>query len=251
MSIQTIELPSGGRFYNDRIPGGELTLSPMRAKEEAVLFSEGANSSKKLDLVLKRLLIDCPVKPEEFLLSDRAYILLVLRTQAHGAKYRIPFRCEYCKKQTEDTIDIAQDLSHKEIPEDLQEIEEPVQMKLPRSGDTVEGIFLRGGHEQEIARYVRRVGRKGRFKDENPEYLYRLALQLQTVNGEPMDLPSKLRYVGDMLAGDVNYFVQYLDRVEPGLDFRIWLQCQECGAENQMNFPYNEEFFRPKLGDLT
>jgi hypothetical protein len=139
-------------------------------------------------------------------------------------------------------VDISEDLEEKAAPDDLRE---PIDVELPDAGCTVQCRFLRISDQDLLMKYVKRT-RLTSNDPSDPSYQYRLALQLVSRNGEPFqDILRRQDFIKSLTAADCIRLEKRIDDLEPGVDIRVFPDCQACGGTNEMGLPFDAEFFRP------
>lgn len=260
MSLSEITLPSRGLFYEEAIPGGKLKLSSLTAKEQFIMSGEGMDALVKLDEVLRGCVKECSVAVEDLLVSDRVYLLILLRIKSfpNGNIYEIPMRCGSCRFQYNHTVDLVRDLTVKvyekapDEPEesyiyiDPEEIKDPMVCVLPLSGHEITYRFLRGRDEKIIDADSKRF--KSRTKEvSDPANVRRVSLMIRKVNGEELSPSDKFIYVKNMEAGDLNELAGEVEYNESGVELSITTVCNKCGYEQEVIMPFSADFFRPKF----
>jgi hypothetical protein len=236
-----LTLPSLGIPYGDKIPGGVIDVRPMTTAEEAILYSASGDGVSKIGAIISACLVTKAVAPEDLLLTDRFYILLLLRSRSFGARYEFPLRCQGCSQQSKTSINLAEDLKVTRMDPS---VTEPFEVPLPVSGDTVSLRFLRGKDEIRIAKYAKRV-RMQSSDPSDPSYLYRLALQIVAINGKEVTLADAESYVRKLDIGDSSAMRLATEKNEAGVDTTIYVDCGQCGYTNELEMPFTVEFFRP------
>jgi hypothetical protein len=237
-------LPSRGVLYEDKLPGGRVSLHPMTAKEQSLLQTQGGGVIGKLDA----LIATCCKLPQalsraELLLTDRLAILLTLRTKTFGPEYSFQWRCKHCAAFNTAKVDIVRDLEEKTAPPTLKE---PIEVTLPQRGCVVAMRFLRGVDEETLLRNAKRLKMQSNDGDDQ-SYLMRVAMQLVTKDGEPFgNILDKQRFVENLSASDLVYLEDEVSEQEPGIDTRLYLDCSQCSGTNEMGLPFTAEFFRPR-----
>ena len=242
-------LPSRGVFYvsddekkTKLLPGGVVHLKKMRAKEQALLQQTGGGIAGKLKAIVTACTQPVPgLPPSKFLLVDRFAILLALRTKTFGPEYAITYNCSTCGERNHLKVNIQQDFSET-IPEEG--AAEPFEIELPESGDTLSVRFLRGEDEDQVMRHANRLQMTSNDASD-PSYLYRLALQVVTIKGEAMDVVRRQRYIENMDALDLIELEDRMNKQEPGIDTRLYPECEKCQQPNAFPMPMQGEFFRP------
>lgn len=241
------------------IEGGVVEIRKLKTKEESILMSQGAEGLERFDIILKQCTrIPNGVKPLDLLITDRMALILALRTHTFGPHYKFPFKCQYCNQMSNHKMNIVEELEEK-APDLIAErlyadgkidsvddymLEEPFSVELTDCEKTVELRFLRGHDEKNIAARSKRMMMQSNDPTD-PSYIYRIALQIVTVDGEKRQLPELERFVREMDGGDGARMRIRMDALEPGIDIRIYPTCRHCGATNEMGMPFSAEFFRP------
>jgi hypothetical protein len=241
----SITLPSDGLLYDGKVPEGKLSLRPLTAKELSVLYSPGGDPMIKLNMIINSCVVDCKIDPLDFLLTDRMYILMILRTRSMGAMYQFPLKCDACSAQYKEEIDISKELKTKKLAPDTKE---PVSLKLPNSGDDITYKFLRGRDENAIAKSAKRILMQS-SDPSDPSFIMRIATMIQSVNDKAdLDYYAKEQYVSGLDAGDINEISNDVEERESGISLIVNTECKKCGYLDEVLMPFTAEFFRPKRG---
>lgn len=253
-----ITLPSRGLLYEGKLPGGDLTLKPLTTNEQSILYNPGGDPTQKFDQIIQNCVVNAPIRPDEMLITDRLYIMIVLRTRSFGAEYKFPLRCSACRQQYIQEINLSKDLMMKvyssgsedsdpnTIVIDSSKIKEPFSTKLPISGEDIDFRLLRGRDEKLIAKEAKRMLLQS-IDPSDPSYFMRVSLMIQSVNGQELNPTQKLMYVKKMDAGDVEHLCAEAEEVEPGINMAITSTCRACGfVDEEIGLPFTAEFFRPR-----
>lgn len=238
-------LPSRGVLYEDKIPGGVVSLREMAAKQVALLQTQGGGITGKLDAIVDACckLPDPSFKKRDLLLVDRFAIFLALRTKSFGHEYDFKWRCRSCGHWGSAHVNIGQDLNEKVGGKDTVE---PVEVTLPGAGCTVQCRFLRGHDEDTVVRNAKRMKLESN-DDQDPSYLIRLALQLVARDGEEFsNILERQRFIEQLTATDLYQLEDTVSAAEPGIDTRLLLTCNACDSDSEVQMPFTAEFFRPR-----
>lgn len=261
MSDFEITLPSRGLYYEGKLPGGKIQMSPMTGKEQAILYNPGAEPMKQIEQILRNCVKDSPVPVENLLITDRTYAMVILRIRSfpNGGKYEIPMRCGQCNTQFKHTVDLVNDLKvkvYEEEPEELEEnciyippdeAKEPFTLILPMSEKEITYRLLRGYDESQIAANSKRfLMQSSDIAD--PSFCHRVALMVQTIDGEKLDWQGKFTFANSLLAGDVQELNDDADYNESGMSLLLETVCNRCGYTEEVGMHFTAEFFRPKPG---
>lgn len=264
-----LSLPSLGVFYKKpnsdepAIPGGAVQIRRLTMGEIATLQSPGMDNLQRIAAIIAAACkIPNGFTADQLLLTDRQAILLYQRVITLGASYTFTYRCGACKSQTKWTTNILKDLVEV-TPDELRPeldargltLQEPFDVKLPDEGVSVSCRFLRGKDESEIAKRAKRDKMQS-LDQTDPSSIIRMALVIQSVNGEAWDTRRKEQMVRAMTAGDSLRLEYAVEERETGVDTTVYPVCTACGAEipEGVALPFDREFFRPSaaaLRDLT
>lgn len=235
-----VPLPSRGLLYGDKLPDGKVHIRKLKVTEEAAIQS----STGGLDLV-NATVGTCVKLPEglnhlDLLITDRLALLIALRVFTFGKTYQFGFRCIGCGTQNRSDTDLSSLADHK--AEDG--LVEPLTVHLPDANVDVGLRFLRGKDEAQIAKVAKRVALQSNDPTDT-SHILRIALQIQTVNGEDLEPAKREAFVRDLTMVDSAAIREAIDDKEPGVDLTIHPECKACGAVNDMALPFTADFFRP------
>jgi hypothetical protein len=249
--LRVVHLPSGGRFYNDQIPEGKLTIKSMTAKEERLLSGHG-DGYNIFNTILAKL-IDFPkgFSPADLIMADRLFLSIQLRNLSYGSPYEFHYTCAECNSTNVGFRDLDK-IELLPTPENWEEAgdnPEPFELKLP-SGTEIKWRFLRGHHEEELMKYVRNAAKRGMIGQGDPEYTRRIALHIVEINGKTytnktLNLQDVVATVESMVVRDTQAIRNDIRRNKFGYDFNMEEVCKVCSARNAFELPFTPEgFFR-------
>jgi hypothetical protein len=268
LGFTTATLPSRGVLYkdgdtgDDLLPGGEIQVRKLTAKEESILMNQGARGVERIAILLKNCtkLPSAKLTHDDLLITDRLAILLAMRTITFGPNYAFTFRCQFCGNTGKANVNIMDDLEER-TPEKIAEdlllkgkiesvndfvLEEPFDVPLDDCGKVVSLRFLRGTDETRIVKRSKRMAMQSNDPSD-PSYLYRIALQIVAIDGESQNIATTEAFVRDLTAGDTARIRLAVDDTEPGIDLKVFPTCPSCGGENERMMPFDAEFFRPSV----
>jgi len=249
-----LTLASKGFFYEDKFPGGVLHVEPWGTKEERLLISPNINYSSAIDRLISRL-TDCPIPPGDLLLSDRQHIFFYMRCLSYGGAYSFSYKCSECGEKVKHDMDLENDLEVKYADDpalikslgfkDVSEMKEPFICQLPIQNKALGWRMLRGRDEALVRKYSSQMRKKG-LTDEDPGYLYRLALRIMEVDCEPMhNISDALALVETLKGKDALAIREAIESVDIGIDPELEVVCRNCGYPNDVLMPQDKSFFRP------
>lgn len=238
----TVTLPTKGLLYKDSDIPADITLRGMTTKEEKILYASSGRD------VFKKILKNCVISPSNLdvnkLVSvDETFLILQLRMVTYGDKYRVQARCPHCGETDTYTISLS-DFDITYLDDDFVE---PIEVELPRSGDTLGLRILRNEDTEFVDRYAKKFAKQFNLNFREVEYTCRMAKFIQTINGESVKFTEARDYVEDMPSLDSAKFWTVINKIDIGVDTRSEVLCHSCGEEFDFDMPINSEFFRPVI----
>ena len=248
----TFTLPTKGLLYEEgakRFPNGEITVSSMTTREEKVITGGGGRSSAKLDTIIERCCDLKGMSATDMTSEDRAFLLVMIRVMSYGPKYRYEVKCPTCGRKSMHNVDLGgEELQVKYIDDimDADQLVEPFEFTLPVSKKKVGWRFLRGSDESAIDRAGEQIAR-AEVEIGDPRYVYRIARHIVEIDGEKKQAREIMGWVEKMLAKDSMAFRHEVDRLSPGIEFMVDVECPfaDCGDTSRLAMPMQVEFFRP------
>jgi len=266
---EKVTLPSGGVYYDGKIPNGEIEVRGWGIQTDKILAtSRLAQSGQSLNHVYK----NCIRLPDEFdhmnlLVGDRMFLLYYLRGITYGNEYEFLVECgdEDCGHAWPETYDM--NLLAKTITGPNPDIGlEPFKVVLPYFSEYAKREFwvkirLLRGYDLDAIIGQKRVSRKMRSGIRSRSKATRTK---STMSADSLDktIEDNLRMViveamGDrerrkidqlvskMHAKDTATIREFLRDNTPGVDASIEVECPECSNVITMDLPITESFFRP------
>jgi hypothetical protein len=227
-------LPSLGRFYGDKLPGGEVQVRKMTINDLSVL--EQGNVLGRIDEIIKRCtILPQGMGPSELLSSDRMALFFCIRVYSFSTMYAYEYKCPHCGTKNKKDCDLSADLKVTNPEEGMQE---PVTLNLPDAEAEVAFRFIRGRDEEEI-----RIA-KSRNSQVSEEILS-LEKQLLSKDGAELTAAEKTVFIRGLTAADVVRIKNRLEAMESSISTLVTPTCAKCGEESEMSLPIGREFFRP------
>jgi hypothetical protein len=239
-------LPSKGRFYNPEVcPDGKIELSPMSGRTEKLIAGiRGNNVDEVIDTVLRRCLVT-KLDPDEMLITDRLFTLMVLRSNSYGEEYNFDIVCPSCEVKSKYTVNIPSDFP---IDYAKDEHKEPFEVTLPVTGIKIGYKLLRGKDSKELKKYVEEELERMGNKDGDSSFTYRLAKSIVSVNGKQFDnVLTAITFCEKLPAKDLRFLSVSIEENTPGMLLTIKKDCSACGKKIETDLPITAEFFRPKF----
>jgi len=251
MTIQSLqlecELPSRGLLYGEALPDGKVLISPMTTADEKLLAGGTGDRVALIDTLLERKLVPCGVPYDDFLVGDKIYMLLFLRSITYGTDYTFKVKCKGCNNFSAVTIQVPDGFHVKRLTEgDV----EPFEVELPFSKRKVSLRLMRVRDEKEVQRYLKRNSGKLSKEQGDPTYILRLSKHIVAIDGKDVSPVDALSFCEEMHGGDSVTIANTIDEHDPGVDLRIEQNCSICGFSSEEIMPFTNEFFRPKSQNL-
>ena len=256
---EIIDFPSQGKFYppDSSLSGkGEIEIKEMTAKEEDILTTESfIRKGIMFDRLLRSLIVDRSIKPEELLVGDRNALLIAARISAYGAIYETEIQCPACDV-TDKNYGFDLSLCPTKPPVDLSTTEDEelrgnveatdegnFLITLPKSQLLVEVRLLNGKDESSISQS--QAMRKKKRLPENPltQHFKRIVV---SVNGVT-DSFEKEKFIDSMPASDSRFLREVFRKLTPNIEMKQEFICANCEYEQDLEVPLTARFFWPDI----
>jgi hypothetical protein len=244
--VEAVPLPSRGLVYPvDSVLHALETLDirSMTAREEDILTSRSLiKKGTVITELIKSCLINKSVDVNEMIAGDRNAIMTALRITGYGSEYKVEVDCPACSERSKQNFNLA------ELPIKRLEID-PVaeganlfEFELPATKKNVRFKFLTGKDEEEITITMERKKKTG-LQGENliTTRLKHSLVAVGTVN----DVSKVGAFIRHMPAKDSLALRQFMDKHEPGIDMKSWMDCPHCLESSEVRLPMGASFFWP------
>ena len=239
----TVTLPTRGILYDpsENIPA-EITLRGMTTREEKILYASSGRD------VIKKVLKSCVVNPpdlnvDSLMADDFAFLILQLRMVTFGDDYRVSAKCPHCRA----TNDYKIRLSDYDVIYLDSDFKEPIDIKLPRSGDTLSVRLLRNPDTEFVEKYSKKFAKQHSLNVREVEYTTRMARYVKKINNVEVDFIRARNYVEKMTSLDSAKFWTEINKIRYGVDSNTVVTCYDCQREFNFTMPITSEFFRPTI----
>jgi hypothetical protein len=244
---ELIQLPSGGRLYNNittdpEVLKGFIRMRQMTIKEEELLStSRFAKTGSTTRMIISRC-VESDIDAKDILLFDSNFLLFYLRKISYGDEYSFEITCSnaICEKKFEHKIKISE-LKFETLPEDF---EEPISVSLPRSRYTVKVLLPRLYHSEEI--YMRNMNRKKKSDDEDRRLVDNIVVttvEILDPEGKKVDRSDYEEFLSSLPAMDRAELTKATSYTT-GVDKLENVECPYCGTDYSGTIPIGPEFFR-------
>lgn len=244
--VEAVPLPSRGRVYPPDSPlAGQDTIEikAMTAQEEDILTSRALiKKGTVITHLLKSCMIDKRINPNDMIAGDRNAVMTALRITGYGQEYNVEVDCPACSVRSKQGFDLAAlPIKRLEI-EPVAEGANLFEITLPVTKKVVRFKFLDGNDEEEImitAERSKKVGLQG-------ENLVTTRLKHSIVAIDGTTEKGKIGlFIRNMPARDSLTLRKYIDKNEPGIDMKSWMECPSCFESSEVRLPLGATFFWP------
>ena len=248
-----VDLPSRGQFYSSTHPlhGKEtIEIKYMTAKEEDILTSQSLlEKGLALERLMANLIVNKRIKPDNLLSGDRNAILIAARKSGYGAQYETKVTCPNCSEADTHNYNLDEAVVSL-VPEGDELAELNVRktengyfaIDLEKNPVTVEFRLLTGKEET----YMLRSAEKRKKKKLAQQLITdQLKLMIVSINGYT-DKDLIHQFVDTMALTDVKILRKGAQKVTPNIELRKEFVCDQCGHEDEIEFPFTTDFFWPQ-----
>ena len=244
--VETVPLPSRGVVYpSDSALSGQETVEirAMTAREEDILTSRALiKKGTVITHLLQSCLVNKQIDVDEMLSGDRNAIMTALRITGYGSSYDVEVDCPDCGERSKQAFQLA------DLPIGRLEIE-PVaaganlfEYTLPVTKKKVRFRFLTGTDETNITVMMERRKKQGVTADT----LVTTRLQHAIVSIENITDKTKINhFIRNMPARDSLELRTFIDKSEPGIEMKSWMDCPSCLEHSEVRLPLGASFFWP------
>ena len=246
--VESVPIPSEGIVYpvnSSFHKRSTVEIKAMTAKEEDILTSRALiQNGTAINRTIQSCMIDSNSDVEDLLIGDRNALMVSVRITGYGTEYRATVDCPECGTSNKDVFDLSQ-LEIKRLSiEPVKQFENLFEFTLPVTKKSVQFKFITGKDERE--RTLAEDRRKRMFPGA-PDNDVTARLEQCIVSIDGITDRNKIRsFISNMPALDSRRLRTYMEKNEPGIDMRSWLNCKSCGAQSRVALPINTEFFWPR-----
>lgn len=216
--FEMLFIPSRGLFYENH--ENYLLLNQLTYVEESLLTSEFlVETGKAMQFVLKNILVEQNIKPEQLLTGDVQAIGLFLRSFAYGDKLDIELDCQHCGFKEEIPIRLSS-FQMKDL------VVPPENGLIPMLLDGTQLLFM-----FKPLTYFEEVGMTKSGLGSIDKIIY----MTQSINGcEDKNVISKV--IKKLSLSEIRRLKKFLEKAIPGVDANVKHTCSSCGKHNVYNF---------------
>jgi hypothetical protein len=244
--VESVPLPSRGVVYPNTSPlhGQEtIDIRAMTAREEDILTSRALiKKGTVITNLLQSCIVDKKISVPEMLAGDRNAVMVALRITGYGSEYVSEAECPTCNAKSKQEFDLSQ-LSVKPLEIDpVANGENSFEFTLPVTKKKVLFKFLTGLDEEEIVQIQERKKKTGAIADSL--VTTRLQYAVTSVDGKT-DKALISNFIRNMPAKDSLSLRSFIDKHEPGIDMKVFMDCPSCSETSEIRMPMGAAFFWP------
>ena len=244
--VESVPLPSCGITYaTDTVLSHQETIDikAMTAKEEDILTSRSLiKKGTVITHLLRSCIVDKHVDPDEMLSGDRNALMTAVRITGYGADYNVEVDCPACGERSKQSFDLAALPIKRLTIAPVADGSNMFEFELPLTKKTVRFKFLTGADEAELAVIQERKKKQG-LSAENL-VTQRLMFSITSIDGIT-DKSKISMFCRHMPARDSLALRKYIDKHEPGIDMKSWMDCPSCLEHSEVRLPMGASFFWP------
>lgn len=237
-----ITIPSLGVYYDGKLPGGTIQISPWTTQQEETMARYGGTNPQAMMAALMRdnVRLAGGMTYEDLLITDQYFILTQLRAISLSRFMHAVVQCIFCKAEDE----VAVNLNELIVKTPDEGDTEPFSFRLPKCKKTVTARFMRVKDVLAETAYSEQTGGEGLTR-------FRLARQIIEINGQSVKFDEKKDFVGALVLLDLKVLQRGLEDKETGILNEMSRTCSKCGkVEKDWVAPLSAGFFRLSDADL-
>lgn len=247
--VDTVPLPSSGKVYPSDSPLHQRTtidIKAMTAREEDILTSRALiKNGTVITELLKSCIVDKTIDVKKMLSGDRNAVMVALRITGYGADYRVEVECPACSEKSTQEFNLVELPVKRLAIEPVREGENLFELRLPVSQKLIQFKFLTGADEEDISVTQERKKKAGAQVD--TLVTTRLAYSIVSVDGR-VEKNEISKFIRNMPARDSLTLRKYMDKNEPGIEMKGYIDCRVCGHNEEVQMPMGASFFWPDTG---
>ena len=249
-----VELPSGGKFYNEGHPlhnQNTIEIREMTAREEDILADVNLQKSGvAIDKLIKNLIVDKSINPNSLLVGDKNAIVIEARVAGYGSQYKTKLTCPSCASLVDFNFNLNE-LSHKEaeiIEEEIEHLGGRIfQATLPRSEYKIRIKLMNAG---DMSKFNEPLKRAMKGKSDARLQTTLLKLMIHSIENKTdgvwfEDRSVINQFVETMPSIDSMYLRTAYKLLAPDVEMTQEFDCPECGHNQEMEVPLDAGFFWP------
>ena len=244
-----VELPSKGKMYPQGHPLYDeetLEIHYMTAKDEDILTSRSLlKKGLALDRLIQNLVVDKTIRAQDLLIGDRNAILIAARASAYGHIYDTNVTCPACGEKSKHKFNLLEPtVEHGGEWEEEYQIEQNAKgnyiVKLPYTELLVEIRMLTGVDEIQLVKETQKNNRK----EMEASVTSQMKKFIVSVNGYT-EMQAINHVINNITAKETRHLRNAYKQLAPDLKITSDFECMACNNEQELEVPFNTDFFWP------
>ncbi len=239
---EIVELPSKGIGYPSGHPlhgKDSVEIRFMTAKDEDILTNRSLlKKGVALDRLIDNILVNKEVKSKDILVGDRNAIIIAARSSAYGHLYNTKVQCPSCGAQKKMTFDLSNPVTLEPQKENVEELDNGNYSYVTEFSKIQVEMRLLTGHDEAILFKVMNS------KNNDAFITSQMKLYVVSVNGHS-DRSVINHFVDNVPAIESRAVRKVFGNLSANLKVSEEFECESCGFEQEMEVPFNTDFFWP------
>lgn len=248
---EIVPLPSMGKVYSggSTLFGREsVEIKAMGVREEDILTSRALiKKGTVITQLIKSCLIDKSIDVDEMISGDRNALMVAIRITGYGAEYSANLECGKCGEKHDETFHLDQ-LPLKRLEADpVVEGQNLFEYELPRSKIKVQFKLLTPKDEEEILAEQEKKKKLGLKAPNGTDTIVTDNLRSSIVSIKGItDRAKIINFINNgMGAFDSRALRKHIQDIQPGIDMKQVVTCENCGNIEEVQIPIGVTFFWP------
>jgi len=242
---ETIDLPSGGKFYEEGSPlaSGQIDIYYLTARHEDILTSTNLISKGLVFDKLYEALIATPgAHIDDMLTGDVNAVMVASRILGYGKDYEVSVTCPNCGTGESTVADLTKLKDRVPTVTTVEQVGKNYVVELPVSKAKIEFRLMTRGMEKTMQKEL--DGYKKLQMEYTPETTTFLKFIIVSINGST-DKASIKTFVDNMLVRDSKFMRDVYMDVKPDVNFEFDYTCSACSNTSPVRLPIGTAFFWP------
>jgi len=243
-----VDLPSKGNYPEGHPLHGQevIEMRFMTAKEEDILSSQTLlKKGIAIERMIDSLIINKSIKAQDLLVGDRNALVIAARISGYGANYKTQIGCPSCGTRTQFDFDLTQQEIHESSVDETLSMQKlgngSFSCKMPYSSFNIVFKLLDGKDEQYLAKLT---ADKKKRKMNEATLTDQFKTMIVSIEGHS-DKSIIGKYVDNMPTLDSRHLKACYKVASPDVKITNNFECGSCGYSQEMEVPFNTDFFWP------
>ena len=239
---EVVDLPSKGLGYPSGHPlrGKEtIEIKFMTAKDEDILTNRTMlKKGIALDRLIDNLILDKEIRAKDILIGDRNAIIIAARSSAYGHIYKTKVQCPSCNTTNKMTFDLSDSQILGASMEGCSELENGNYLYITEHSKIKVEMRLLNGHDEGVLFKA--------MNDKKNEAMVTTQMKLFIVSVNGHSNPAVVdHFINNVPAIESRALRNAFATLSANVKVAEQFECESCGFEQEMEVPFNWDFFWP------